>query len=101
MIDRTGIRDGAAAIEGGVTRTGPGKDSPEKVKDAARQFEALLVSQILKSAHAAGADGWLGAGEDDSASTAMEMAEEQLAQSVSKSGGFGLAKMIVSGLTRK
>jgi Rod binding domain-containing protein len=73
-------------------------DSPAKVQDAARQFEALLLSQMLKSARQAGAGGWLGTGDDPSASSAMEIAEEQFAQALSSGGGLGLAKLIVSGL---
>jgi len=76
------------------------KDDPAKVKDAAGQFESLLLAQILKSAREAGSSSWLGSGEDQSGESAIAMAEEYLATSMAKSGGLGLAKLISSGLTR-
>jgi len=39
-------------------------------------------------------DGWLGGGSDSSSETAFGMAENQFAQSIAASGGFGLAKTI-------
>lgn len=48
--------------EGSVKKT----DSPEKIKDAAQQFEGLLLSQILSTVHEDG--GWLGSGSDSSSS---------------------------------
>jgi Rod binding domain-containing protein len=70
------------------------RDSPEKIREAATQFESLLVGQMLKSMHEDGEEGWLGTGDDQTAASAMSLADEYLAQSISKSGGLGLAKMI-------
>ncbi len=70
------------------------RDSPEKIREAASQFESLLIGQVLKSMHEDGEEGWLGTGEDQTAASAMSMADEYLAQSISKHGGLGLAKMI-------
>jgi Rod binding domain-containing protein len=78
------------------------KDSPEKIREAASQFEALLISQVLKSAHEGEDGGWMGAGEEDETSnTTMGMADEYFARSIAAHGGFGLAKMISAGLSRK
>jgi Rod binding domain-containing protein len=76
-----------------------GANSPtQKTKDAAMQFESLLMGQILKSAHEE-EGGWLGAGEaDQSAGSAMQMADEYFARALSSHGGLGLAKMISSNL---
>ena len=75
----------------------PGK----KIADAASQFEALLIGQILKSAHGSDSGGWLGTGDDDDASsTAMQVGEEYLSQSIAKSGGLGIAKMVVQGINK-
>jgi Rod binding domain-containing protein len=64
------------------------------------QFESLLVSQILKSAHAEDG-GWLGAGEEDqTAGSAMQMADEYFARALTSHGGLGLARMISSSLDR-
>jgi Rod binding domain-containing protein len=85
-----------------LTRTPPASatDSPAKVKDAAQQFEALLLAQILHSAHESGGS-WLGAGGDSSSDSLGDYAEEQLAAVMAKNGGLGLAKMIAQGLERK
>jgi Rod binding domain-containing protein len=77
------------------------KNDPEKIKQAASQFEALLIGQVLKSVHESSEDGgWLGTGEDQTASSAMGMADEYFAQSMAKRGGLGLAKMISAGLQK-
>lgn len=71
------------------------RDSPEKIRDAASQFESLLIGQVLKSMHEDGDQGWLGGdGDDQTASTAMSLADQYLAQAISKNGGLGLARMI-------
>jgi Rod binding domain-containing protein len=67
---------------------------PSKTAAAAQQFEALFIGEMLKSVREASDDGWLGGGSDSSAETAFGMAENQFAQAVAASGGFGLAKTI-------
>ncbi len=74
-------------------------DTPEKVRDAAHQFEALLMGQILRSARQGGS-GWLG-GEDSSAECATDYAEQQFAAVLARQGGLGLAGLIAKGLERK
>jgi flagellar protein FlgJ len=69
------------------------KENPAKIREAASQFESLLVGEMLKSMHQDG-EGWLGTGEDQTASSAMDLADEYLAQSISKNGGLGLAAVI-------
>jgi Rod binding domain-containing protein len=76
-----------------------GKDDPDKIHRAAQQFESLLISQILKTAHG-DSEGWLGTGDDQTASSAMGIAEEQVAQALSARGGLGLAPLIEKGLTK-
>ncbi len=65
---------------------------PAKIKEASEQFEALLIGQIMHSAHASDG-GWLGS-DDSSSSCATDFAEEQMANTIAQQGGFGLAKMI-------
>jgi flagellar protein FlgJ len=74
-------------------------DSPARLREAAQQFESLLLAQMLKSMRAG--DGWLGTGEDASASSAVEMAEEQFAQALARNGGLGLTQTIVAGLSSR
>lgn len=75
-------------------------DSPEKIKDAASQFEGLLIGQILKSAHQDSEGAW--GGESDPASaSAMDFANEYFARAMAAKGGLGLSHMIVNGLERQ
>jgi Rod binding domain-containing protein len=75
--------------------------SHEKVQNAAKQFESLLISQMMKSMREAGSGGWMGGGEDKAGSTAVEYAEEAFAQALASSGGLGLSRLIVKGLETK
>jgi len=76
------------------------QDDPKRVADAAQQFESLLIGQLLKSVHESGAGGWLGTGDDEAGSQAMELAEEQMAQALAQRGGLGLARLVVAGLQK-
>jgi Rod binding domain-containing protein len=81
-------------MQPGTTR----QDDPDKIHHAAQQFESLLISQILKTAHD-DSEGWLGTGDDQAGSSAMEIGQEQFAQALSAQGGLGLASLIEKGLT--
>jgi len=76
------------------------KDNPEKIRKAAMDFESLLIAQMLKSARESGG-GMTGDSDeqDETNSTVLELGEQQLAQALSSSGGLGLAKMVIAGLT--
>ena len=74
--------------------------NPDKLKESARQFEALLIGQMLKSVRESGGS-WMGGGEDESASAAIGMAEEQLAQTLAAQGGLGLTSMVMQGLAKR
>ena len=77
--------------------TGGRKDDPARARDAAQQFEALLVAQLLRSARAS--SGW---GESDtSGECATDFAEQQFALVLARQGGLGLAPVIAAGLERK
>jgi Rod binding domain-containing protein len=72
----------------------------QKSTKAAKDFEALLIGQMLQSVREEGSS-WLGAGEDDKASdAAFGMGEQQLALALADGGGLGLSKVIASGLER-
>lgn len=88
---------GAGALAG--LTTAPPKDNPTKIKAAATQFEALLIGQMLKSMHDL-EGGWLGTGDDQSASSAMEYGQEMFAQSLANNGGLGLASMVAQGVEK-
>jgi flagellar protein FlgJ len=78
-------------------------DTPEKISGAAKQFEALMIEQMLKSARDTSGGGWLG-GDDDpddqTGSLVMDMAEQGLAQAMAVRGGLGIAKMVTANLER-
>jgi hypothetical protein len=56
-----------------------------------------LPSQQSKRCMKGGSGGWMGTGDDQSADSAMELAEEQFAQALASRGGLGLSKLIVQG----
>lgn len=72
----------------------------EKLAKAAKDFEALMIGEVLKAAHQSSDGGWLGAGEDQSGGLAVEMAEQQFAQALSAGGGLGIAKLLTTNLSR-
>jgi Rod binding domain-containing protein len=76
------------------------KDTIEKIRKAATDFEALLLAQMLKSVRESGGGVTGDADEqDETNSTMLELGEQQLAQALSSSGGLGIAKMVIAGLT--
>ncbi len=89
MTTTSPILTGAASEPAQLRRTGAAKD-----------FEALLVSQMLRSVREEGS-GWLGTGEDQSSEAAFGLGEEQLAKAITAGGGFGLSKLIDQGLKAK
>jgi Rod binding domain-containing protein len=70
----------------------------KRLEDAARDFEGLLIGQMLKHARQASSGGWLGTGADGSSETMMEVAEENLAQILAAQGAFGIAQLMKSGV---
>ena len=89
------IPPGSAAAAPAATSK---SQDPAKVHDAAQQFEALLMSQILRSARQS--SGWLGDDTDSSAECATDYAEQQFAAVLAQQGGLGLASLIAKGLER-
>jgi peptidoglycan hydrolase FlgJ len=89
----------AIRLSAAVTAEAADPAKIRKIQDAARQFEALLIEQMLRSARASG-EGWLGGGEDGPGGIATGFAEQQLAIAMSSQGGLGLASLIVQGLER-
>ena len=74
------------------------RDTPNKVREAAQQFEALLMQQMLRTVRESG--GWLGSGDDATGECATDFAEQQFAAAMSAGGGLGLARLIAQGLTK-
>ncbi len=89
-----------ASVAGLVTTPGSGDPKPKNVAQAAEQFEALLLAQMLKGSHDETSGGWLGTGDDQAGSSMAELAEEHLAQAMAAGGGLGLTRLIAGGLKR-
>jgi flagellar protein FlgJ len=69
-----------------------------KLVDAAQQFEAMMLQEMLKPMRG-GKDSWGGEESDsnDSASdTISSFGTEAFAKAISKGGGFGIARQIIS-----
>ena len=95
------VLPGVLSMGLGIGSSNSAKNSPEKIRDAASQFEALLISQVLKAAHESEDEGWLGTGEDQTAGSMMGLAEDYFARAMAARGGFGLARMVSAGLQRR
>jgi Rod binding domain-containing protein len=93
MLDKIGAQSA-------ITPAPASRNDASRVRDAACQFESLLIGQLLKSARES-STGWLSDGDDQAGGTATDMAEEQFAKSLASHGGLGLARMVVSGLEKK
>ncbi len=65
-----------------------------KVEGAAKQFEALMIAQMLRTARENTEDG------DSSSSTMLDLADQQFSQVLANNGGMGLAKLVVKGLNQ-
>lgn len=59
-----------------------------RAKDAALQFEALVLGQILKSAQPNGFTG------EEGESAVSDFAAQQLSQALASSGGIGLSRLL-------
>lgn len=72
---------------------------PRSAEGAARQFEALLIGEMLKSVRESTADDE--DENDNSKQTMLDVADQQFAQVLANNGGLGMAKMIVTGLNKE
>ncbi|MCS7314549.1 MAG: hypothetical protein NZ554_03675 [Bryobacteraceae bacterium] len=81
---------------GFATPQASGCPEQRRLVQAVADFESLLVAQLLKAARGAG--GWMGTGEDQTAASMLEIAEEHLAAVIAASGGLGLKNLLLEGL---
>ena len=82
------------ASTAGSTSTAGQKNDPTRVKHAAQQFEALMISEMMKSIRESEENGPMAEEKDQAGSSAMQLAEEQFAQALASRGGLGLASML-------
>ena len=71
-----------------------------KLADAAQQFEAMMLQELLKPMQH-GQSSWGGEekSDDTGSDTLSSFGTEAIAKAISKGGGFGIAKQIVSKVT--
>ena len=91
-------------IDGDLTsQTAVGMDKQQKAKlvDAAQQFEAMLMQEMLKPMRK-DQGSWDSEKDSDSASdTISSFGTEAVAKAISKSGGLGIAKQVVRQVTQE
>jgi len=78
-------------------------DTPKKIAGVAKQFEALMIEQILKTSRESSGGGWLDTEDDQddqTGSLVMELAEQGFSQAMAARGGLGIAKMVTANLER-
>ena len=83
------------------TTTGMSKQQNAKLVDAAQQFEAMLMQEMLKPMRK-GEDSWGEDKDNDSASdTISSFGTEAVAKAISKGGGLGIAKQVIRQVTQE
>jgi Rod binding domain-containing protein len=68
----------------------PEPAKPKNAAQAARQFEAMLIAQMLRNAR--------GEQDDPTSDTMWDVAAQHFSQLLADNGGMGLAKVITRGL---
>jgi len=66
---------------------------PSKIEGAAKQFEALMIAQMLR-----GVREEKDCDEDSTAAVMQDVADQQFSQVLANNGGLGLASLVVKGL---
>lgn len=86
-------------ISSAPTTAAEGQKS-DKLVDAAHQFEATMLQELLKPMRS-GENGWGSEeqGEDGTSDTISSFGAEAAAKAISKAGGFGIARRVVSQIT--
>jgi len=69
---------------------------PAKIEGAAKQFEALMIAQMLRSVREENEDEQ----DDSTAGTMLDVADQQFSQVLAGNGGVGLATLVVKGLNQ-
>jgi Rod binding domain-containing protein len=72
---------------------------PRRTKHVAREFESLLIAQLMRSMRG-GEQSWLGGGDSQSGAAIAEFAEQAVARALASGGGLGLASLVEQGLGR-
>lgn len=87
---------GSASAPLGAT---PAKSEREQLADAAKQFEAIFVRQMLAAARKTSFDDG-GLFDSEAMATFRQMQDEKFADTAAQTGAFGLASIIEAQLSR-
>ena len=87
---------GISGVSPTIADLGDGSPTPRTGPEAASQFEALLLGQMLRSAHSG--EGLDAEQQDSATETMWDMGAQQFAQILAKNGGFGIGRMIANSL---
>lgn len=71
----------------------PAAGAKDKIANAARDFEALLIEQMLRTSRET-ASGSLDGESDAARDMALEMADQQVAKLIAARGGLGMAAVV-------
>jgi Rod binding domain-containing protein len=99
--DQSAVRVANSERSNSVSPTRDTNAERERVQKAARDFEALLVAQMLKSAREGSSGAFSGTESDQATESILEMGEQQIANLLAASGGLGLSTLLVSGLSKQ
>lgn len=77
------------------------QDKEQALRAVAKQFEAIMMQQMLKTSRETSFDDGFSDGESSSMDSYREWRDEQLAQNLSTKGSLGLADMLVKQLLPK
>lgn len=85
-------------IESGDSAARSERPAEPGIREAARDFEGLLIASMLKSIReSASADS---SDSDQAGAVALEMADEQMSKVLAQNGGLGLARILTEGLSK-
>ena len=73
------------------------KSTPERVAAAAKEFEAVLIEQMLKEARTSSG---LSEEQDQASTTLREIADQQFARLIASQGGLGVTKVLLESLKK-
>lgn len=73
------------------------KVAPGKLAESARDFEALLITQVLKTALTSES---MGLSENEAGGHAVQFAAEEFGRAIAAQGGMGLSRLVLQGLER-
>jgi peptidoglycan hydrolase FlgJ len=82
------------------TEAGTEAQKQAKLADAAQQFEAMLLQEMLKPLRS-GENSWGGEekSDDSSSDTMSSFGTEAVAKAISKGGGLGIARQVIRQVT--